>query len=259
MHLLGGRRLRCGRDRRSRRWREGGVRRVRVVRGTSDGEVVQLPQVPLHQPGAAGLVEDGASGAVGPPAVVPRVGFRIRHGVRPPGKSDGVSGTETLDIARCDRPVAGENGGRDRRPDNKIVSGRGCWASWPHEQRVARTGAPQEERGLPPSTVGYAAADDTSGCEGNLLVQARRARPAHGVFPGGAPGRTRTCDLEIRRLLLYPAELRGPAPTAAAGRAGDPARGSLVVVILSIVRHRRIVSGLDRRKSGIRGDASTSA
>ena len=27
--------------------------------------------------------------------------------------------------------------------------------------------------------------------------------------PGSAPGRTRTCDLEIRRLLLYPAELRG--------------------------------------------------
>ena len=38
----------------------------------------------------------------------------------------------------------------------------------------------------------------------------------------GAPGRTRTCDLEIRRLLLYPAELRGrvrlsepPAPSVA--------------------------------------------
>lgn len=35
------------------------------------------------------------------------------------------------------------------------------------------------------------------------------ARPADLV--GCAPGRTRTCDLEIRRLLLYPAELRGPA------------------------------------------------
>ena len=39
-----------------------------------------------------------------------------------------------------------------------------------------------------------------------------------------APGRTRTCDLEIRRLLLYPAELRGPmqsvrtAMTRVAGR-----------------------------------------
>lgn len=25
---------------------------------------------------------------------------------------------------------------------------------------------------------------------------------------GGAPGRNRTCDLELRRLLLYPTELR---------------------------------------------------
>lgn len=32
---------------------------------------------------------------------------------------------------------------------------------------------------------------------------------AHGTFMG-APGRIRTCDLEIRRLLLYPAELRAP-------------------------------------------------
>lgn len=32
---------------------------------------------------------------------------------------------------------------------------------------------------------------------------------AHGTFTG-APGRIRTCDLEIRRLLLYPAELRAP-------------------------------------------------
>ena len=49
----------------------------------------------------------------------------------------------------------------------------------------------------------------------------------------GAPGRTRTCDLEIRRLLLYPAELRGPAPTT--GGAGSPATGSLVIAYLSIV------------------------
>ena len=54
--------------------------------------------------------------------------------------------------------------------------------------------------------------------------------PAPVVVPGApregasrprrsAPGRTRTCDLEIRRLLLYPAELRGPGtrrPDAAA-------------------------------------------
>ena len=35
----------------------------------------------------------------------------------------------------------------------------------------------------------------------------------------GAPGRTRTCDLEIRKLLLYPAELRGHVPAAGAGNA----------------------------------------
>lgn len=35
----------------------------------------------------------------------------------------------------------------------------------------------------------------------------------------GAPGRTRTCDLEIRRLLLYPSELRGHVPAAGAGNA----------------------------------------
>ena len=35
----------------------------------------------------------------------------------------------------------------------------------------------------------------------------------------GAPGRTRTADLEIRRLLLYPAELRGHVPAAVTGNA----------------------------------------
>lgn len=39
---------------------------------------------------------------------------------------------------------------------------------------------------------------------------------ARGISAGGAPGRTRTCDLEIRRLLLYPAELRGPGSTTVA-------------------------------------------
>src|SRR3954451_8520511 len=42
-----------------------------------------------------------------------------------------------------------------------------------------------------------------------------------------APGRTRTCDLEIRRLLLYPAELRrrggpaGPSERERSGRGGS--------------------------------------
>ena len=35
----------------------------------------------------------------------------------------------------------------------------------------------------------------------------------------GAPGRTRTCDLEIRRLLLYPSELRGHVAASGTGNA----------------------------------------
>ena len=48
-----------------------------------------------------------------------------------------------------------------------------------------------------------------------------RGGAADGISAGQrrAPGRTRTCDLEIRRLLLYPAELRGHAPAADAGNA----------------------------------------
>ena len=30
------------------------------------------------------------------------------------------------------------------------------------------------------------------------------------LFGGGDPGRIRTCDLQLRRLLLYSPELRGP-------------------------------------------------
>jgi hypothetical protein len=39
-----------------------------------------------------------------------------------------------------------------------------------------------------------------------------RGRFAEIKQPRGAPGTIRTCDLEIRRLLLYPAELRGQGP-----------------------------------------------
>lgn len=49
-----------------------------------------------------------------------------------------------------------------------------------------------------------------------LLVAAAAGFPAWarcgtGFAVLGAPGRTRTCGLEIRSLLLYPSELRGPA------------------------------------------------
>ncbi len=57
-----------------------------------------------------------------------------------------------------------------------------------------------------------------------------------------APGRTRTCDLEIRRLLLYPAELRRPATTTLI----TPRNPSLVIAVGLIVRYRRFVSPLTR-------------
>jgi hypothetical protein len=57
-----------------------------------------------------------------------------------------------------------------------------------------------------------------------------------------APGRIRTCDLEIRRLLLYPAELRRLVATAAV-TARHP---SLVTTARLIVRHWRFVSPLTR-------------
>jgi hypothetical protein len=55
----------------------------------------------------------------------------------------------------------------------------------------------------------------------NSLSAGVRGGSADGITAGqdGAPGRTRTCDLEIRRLLLYPAELRGHVPAADAGNA----------------------------------------
>ena len=36
----------------------------------------------------------------------------------------------------------------------------------------------------------------------------RRSQPPQGSFPRSAPGRTRTCDILLRRQMLYPAELR---------------------------------------------------
>ena len=40
----------------------------------------------------------------------------------------------------------------------------------------------------------------------------RAPKTAHIHISNGAPGRTRTCDPKLRRLVLYPAELRAPTP-----------------------------------------------
>ena len=59
---------------------------------------------------------------------------------------------------------------------------------------------------------------------GNCRLTGSRRNQASSVYVQvkalrGAPGRTRTADLEIRRLLLYPAELRGHVPAAGTGNA----------------------------------------
>lgn len=50
-------------------------------------------------------------------------------------------------------------------------------------------------------------------------------KPQPADFRVGVPGRIRTCDPEIRNLVLYPAELRGPSPSMpdpGTGRNGEP-------------------------------------
>jgi hypothetical protein len=129
-------------------------------------------------------------------------------------------------IARLQQSVSGGV----RRPGNKVVSGRA---------RPGIIGPPGRSHGASSGPVHPAGGSrgshrpqwEHNGGERVPVWSGSRGRgtscaTAHDVFPGGAPGRTRTCDLEIRRLLLYPAELRGPAPTAGADRAGRPARAA---------------------------------
>ena len=56
-----------------------------------------------------------------------------------------------------------------------------------------------------------------SKCVANGLPAGVRGGAADGITAGqdGAPGRTRTCDLEIRRLLLYPLSYGGTSPAVA--------------------------------------------
>ena len=45
----------------------------------------------------------------------------------------------------------------------------------------------------------------------------------------GAPGKTRTCDPQLRKLMLYPSELRAPGHSSAAGRWSTGAAGGRTV------------------------------
>ncbi len=129
-------------------------------------------------------------------------------------------------IARLQQGVAGDV----RRPGNKVVSGRtrpGVIGP-PGRSHGASSGPvhPAGDRGAATVHSGSTTAEKRGPVWAGSRGRGTSCATAHDVFPGGAPGRTRTCDLEIRRLLLYPAELRGPAPTAAADRAGRPARAA---------------------------------
>ncbi len=62
-------------------------------------------------------------------------------------------------------------------------------------------------RCAPPRTVGTARHGSARPAS---LIEGVSPAAIEATHPASAPGRSRTCDLEIRRLLLYPAELQGP-------------------------------------------------
>src|SRR5665647_3422951 len=62
----------------------------------------------------------------------------------------------------------------------------------------------------------------------------------------GAPGRTRTCDLEIRRLLLYPLSYGGMSPTVGAGDARSVGEQATYRVAVALFPRGR-ASGSPRR------------
>ena len=53
---------------------------------------------------------------------------------------------------------------------------------------------------------------------GSIFVRSGERARAVGCGPVGVPGRIRTCDPQLRRLLLYPTELRGRRATRAAAK-----------------------------------------
>lgn len=79
-------------------------------------------------------------------------------------------------------------------------------------------------RSLPaPSAALEAFGPETAGANVGRILRVDAGTPDQ---RGCAPGRTRTCDLEIRRLLLYPAELRRPARFGGTGRPEPSGRHS---------------------------------
>ncbi len=74
-------------------------------------------------------------------------------------------------------------------------------------------------------------------------------RDGRTTFSARAPGRTRTCDLEIRRLLLYPAELRGPG-TIVEYRRAQVSREARVTAPGSRGRRRRSAGSRASRTPG---------
>lgn len=165
--------------------------------------------------------------------------FSLRRRWRPPGDSwftVGVFLSAFRSIGRLSACPAGvgliarRDGsaaeGREQPPSrsgNKVVSdgfGQGALGHLDaHAVRLPGSGKP----GTKTATVHSGSTAEKGQCGADHFAWWTSCAPTHDVFPGGAPGRTRTCDLEIRRLLLYPAELRGPAPTDRADRAGRPA------------------------------------
>jgi hypothetical protein len=89
----------------------------------------------------------------------------------------------------------------------------------------------------------------------------RRSQPPPGGFPRSAPGRTRTCDILLRRQMLYPAELRAqrsqePLPARVKARATGRAKRANLIGPDS--RRRRLSRGSrGRRYIGRMADLTT--
>src|SRR4051812_6210533 len=197
-------RVRCGG--RVLRWlfgRSGGW--FRSGAGTV-GEVAELGQVALDQPGAAGFVDRCPGDGVLPSSAVTTAGCFLVHCGSP-------FRSVLHSIVGCVRAPKPRSIGQVTRLFREELV-RTHWATWALTRCAFRSPARERGRDAGPSTVGVR---PRRRVWARSLARGTPCAAAHGVFPGGAPGRTRTCDLEIRRLLLYPAELRGPAPTAAAG------------------------------------------